>query len=1561
LESLLAEKGVENKNPRTFENSNLFNHLIESIGDFIVLTNEKGIIKYANKAVTERFGYNREELYGQSSAMLISSEQRKIKIEEILQGTQQGSWQGEVENVTKNNEKFIVNLKTSGFRDENGNTFFIAISHDITLQIKAESELLFERELLQNLMDSMPDTIYFKDNQGHFTRINKAQAKVLGLNTPEEGIGLSDFDFFDAVHATAAYSDEQNIISTGNPLVAKPEYIRTADGTYKWVSASKAPYIDRFGNITGILGISRDINTERITLEKLSQNEALLSGVIDGLSDMVIIRDLNMKPLRLNKATTEYLGISNYDENTSFSVQLPGEELFSSDFKKALQSGLIQINEIFDQNNSKHFECRTIPVKDLNKNTSLIIQQLRDITDQKIAGQLAIENQERLRIIVKNLPAGALLLRKNELYMNDAAIRITGIQQGEINTQEEWFTVVFRHQSSKIRELIGSIHGSGKLENKEFNCFRADGTSFIADVRYFSGIEGEVWLFSDITDKKKTESDLEELYQRFSQITSNVPGMVYQFVKLPDNSYSIPYSNDYISKIFGITWKEAFENPNLIFSNVHPDDVQSLIQSIEDSGKYLTPWEHEFRINNINNKTIWVRGSSIPTRQDDGSTNWHGFITDISQKKESDEEIKQTSRQLEATLDTIPDLLFEVDEEGRIYSYHSPDEASLYTDPQNFIGKKTSEVLPESVSGPVFQAIQEAEEWGFSSGVYYQLKKGDNTLWFELSISKKNTKDDQKRYIALARDITSRKRIELQLSSQSKVLEGVARATTALLVGQDIDEAINYAFKIIGTAAQVDRVYLFEYHQNAENNEELLISQRYEWCSPKIEPQIDNPDLQNLPANFIPRWTESFNSGLSIRGFVRDFPENEREILEPQDIISLLVVPVFENNKLFGFVGFDDCTRGYEWTQSESLILQSLASGIGSAILRERSEEKLRFSENRFRVMYEESPLGLLLTDEDGKIIDSNKAFEKLLTCSGGKVTVDSFYELIPEQFSALKEIVIGELKSTGRSGPIEIHLATPGGKKIPVLMNLVLVRDLDQRPMVWSVIEDISARKKAETELIKAKETADRANKAKSEFLANMSHEIRTPLNAILGFSELLAEQLSNEKQKDFVNVIHKSGKNLLLLINDILDLSKIEAGRMQLEPEPVSPKNILNEMSQIFLLAAQEKNLDFEIIVDKNLPQSVMLDETRLRQILFNLAGNAVKFTSTGKVSVSVRSIVKNPELKLIDLVFEVKDTGIGIPQDQHELIFQAFKQQEGQSTRKYGGTGLGLTITRRLVEMMNGTIKVESELGKGSIFRVCLNDVTISAANEQTSLSADLNFFKTLIFDNPLVLLIEDIDINRMVIREMLQRKNIRLLEAVNGELGLAIAREQKPDLILMDMQMPVMDGYTATRILKSDADLMHIPVIALTASAMKNEAVEIKAICDGYLQKPVSPGKLINELTRFLNYSSKLLSNKVTEINTTIPVNGILSSELSSKVEPHKIRLLLDDMNTVREGMIIDEIISFSIRLIDIADQCDSAETRRIAEDIKIQAETFHIEKLLISFSKLESLLQKNVEK
>ncbi|MGE5353484.1 MAG: ATP-binding protein [Acidobacteriota bacterium] len=256
------------------------------------------------------------------------------------------------------------------------------------------------------------------------------------------------------------------------------------------------------------------------------------------------------------------------------------------------------------------------------------------------------------------------------------------------------------------------------------------------------------------------------------------------------------------------------------------------------------------------------------------------------------------------------------------------------------------------------------------------------------------------------------------------------------------------------------------------------------------------------------------------------------------------------------------------------------------------------------------------------------------------------------------------------------------------------------------------------EKKLKKAKEAAESADRAKSLFLANMSHEIRTPMNVIMGFAELLKQQVKDRKSHEYISGIIVSSKNLLMLINDILDLSKIEADRIEIKHEPVSLYLLLNEISQIFTSTLRQKGVGFNIKIAPGVPGTLLLDEVRLRQILFNLIGNAVKFTDSGMVTVNLRSEAKSDNSGKVDLYFEVSDTGIGIPEDQFDLIFEVFRQREGQSTKKYGGTGLGLTITKRLVEMMQGHISVESKVGSGSTFRFNLNDVEVIPGGEDYS---------------------------------------------------------------------------------------------------------------------------------------------------------------------------------------------------------------------------------------------------
>jgi len=392
---------------------------------------------------------------------------------------------------------------------------------------------------------------------------------------------------------------------------------------------------------------------------------------------------------------------------------------------------------------------------------------------------------------------------------------------------------------------------------------------------------------------------------------------------------------------------------------------------------------------------------------------------------------------------------------------------------------------------------------------------------------------------------------------------------------------------------------------------------------------------------------------------------------------------------------------------------------------------------------------------------------------------------------------------------------------------------------------------KKVEQRTKEYQEAATRAqvaDSAKSEFLANMSHEIRTPMNAILGFSEILKEQLSEPKYREYIDIIITSSKTLLGLINDILDLSKIEAGKMEFQYKPVDTHSLFSDIKKIFANKINDKGLKFLTDIDNKLPSSLLLDEVRIRQILFNLVGNAVKFTDKGYIELKVKGDFY-PDRSKIDLIFSVKDTGIGISEDGKKIIFDAFKQSSGQSMKKYGGTGLGLTITKRLVEMMNGEISVESIIGKGSIFKIKIKEVSVATVgpdNEDRKPE-----YENIKFNRQKVLVADDVQSNRLLLSEILSIYGLNVLIALNGKEAISIAKNNDPDIILMDLRMPVMDGYEAIKVLKGNNRLKNIPVIVLTASAMKSTEEDIKKIkCDGYIRKPVDRYELIAELKKYL---------------------------------------------------------------------------------------------------------------
>ncbi len=436
-------------------------------------------------------------------------------------------------------------------------------------------------------------------------------------------------------------------------------------------------------------------------------------------------------------------------------------------------------------------------------------------------------------------------------------------------------------------------------------------------------------------------------------------------------------------------------------------------------------------------------------------------------------------------------------------------------------------------------------------------------------------------------------------------------------------------------------------------------------------------------------------------------------------------------------------------------------------------------------------------------------------------------------------------------------------------------------------ISKDITDKKRMEQQLVeernKAEELAKKAMQAdllKSEFLANMSHEIRTPMNAILGFAEILRDQLKDPQHIKYIDIILSSGKTLLDLINDILDISKIEAGKMELQFRPVNPQELFLDISRIFSEKIQAKGLKFFTEIDEKLPKAILVDEVRLRQILFNLVGNAIKFTSKGYIELKVKGIYYSDRSK-IDLIFSVKDTGIGISEEDKKDIFNYFQQSRNIDVKKYGGTGLGLAITKKLVNLMNGEIEVDSTVGKGTIFKVILRNVAVSSVEDMESSEVMIN--NLIKFKNQKVLVVDDIESNRLLLNKILSVYNLRILEANNGREAINIAKRNKPDLILMDLRMPVMDGYEAIKILKNDEELKKIPVIVLTASAMKSDEDQIKKInCEGYIRKPVKRTELLSEIRKYLEYEEEKIGLPE-DFKASLTVDSLNKGSLQDELE------------------------------------------------------------------------------
>ncbi len=549
--------------------------------------------------------------------------------------------------------------------------------------------------------------------------------------------------------------------------------------------------------------------------------------------------------------------------------------------------------------------------------------------------------------------------------------------------------------------------------------------------------------------------------------------------------------------------------------------------------------------------------------------------------------------------------------------------------------------------------------------------------------------------------------------------------------------------------------------------------------------------------------------------------------------VAYISSPIMIDNKVHGAV----------------ILLQDITS-------RKNAEEALRLNEVRLRLVVDNALDGIITVDSMGNIDSFNPAAESIFSYNADEVIGRSLEKLIPHSKAGRNSAFLQSILSGGGIEPVklerELFALKRDGSIFSAGISVSEMRLGEERKFIL-IIRDISVRKRAEAELIQAREKAEAGAKAKSEFLANMSHEIRTPMNGIIGMTQLALDTELTDEQREYLMTVKSSSDVLLKLINEILDFSKIEAGKLEIESVDFNFRDIIGGATKALAVQANEKGLELIFDVSPDVPTSVRGDPVRLVQIMNNLVSNSIKFTETGEILISVEMLDQsNTE---VILHFSISDTGVGIPKDKIEKIFMPFEQADSSTTRRYGGTGLGLSISSRLVELMGGVIWAQSEIGAGSVFHftIQLKPASRELQESKSVNSADLA--------GKYVLIVDDNATNRKILSEFLKHMNIEAEVACSGDEALeklreAVTKNRAFDLAILDGMMPGMDGFELARRIKTTSELFGTNLMMLTSAGQKGDLAKCNELdIEVYLTKPVQEAELQGGIARALYGSAR----------------------------------------------------------------------------------------------------------
>ncbi len=911
---------------------------------------------------------------------------------------------------------------------------------------------------------------------------------------------------------------------------------------------------------------------------------------------------------------------------------------------------------------------------------------------------------------------------------------------------------------------------------------------------------GTVGAARDITDRKRAEETLKESEEKFrGVIEKSTDGIVLADEEgniiewnLSEEIISGHKKEEYLGKPiwdaqFNISLPERRTPDNL-------ENIKKVIKNIlktRQSDHFGKVREYEIQRPDGIIRSIETIAYPIKT----GNRFFVGSLTrDITERRQAEENLKQSRQSYLDILNSVSEAIYIQDAEtGQFIDVNTGAEKMYGYQHDEIIGQTPFTVAAPGLNN--LEAIWEASLQVFKTGIpaqfdFWALRKNGEVFPKEIIVNKgKYFGKDV--LIAAARDITEKKQAEAELEESREKYRGLSEAAF---------EAIFISEKGVCIEQNLAAEKMFGYTSN-----EAIGRYGTEWIAPEYRERV----MKNMLAGY-----EKPYEAVALKKDGSTFP-------------CVLL------GKMMHYKG-------------KNVRVTSLTD-ISD---RKFAEDAMRESEERFRVLFEGAPDAIILTDpESGKILDVNMAACRLLLKTREEIVGIYQHELqepLPKNDSEETfDLQIKELKNQGFTHPVEGVLVRSDGVRVSVEILAQRIR-IHDKTLIMGTFRDITLRKQAEIDLIEAKERAQESDRLKSAFLANMSHEIRTPMNAIIGFSALLEDEtITPEERLEFISVINSKGNYLMTILNDIIDLSIIHSNNLIISKTTFNLNQLLNTLlltfeKEKFQMKKDAINLNLYTALSDS-GSNILTDKVRLSQILNNLIGNALKFTTAGFIKFGYRQDGDN-------LLFFVQDTGKGIAKDNHQIIFERFRQEEESNVRNYSGAGLGLSISKELVELLGGKIWINSEEGQGSTFFFTLPASILEG--QKNEIAPPTAKHESYDFSGKTILIAEDVYSNFHLVKMILRQYKPTIIHALDGLKAVEICKTNKNiDLVLMDVRMPLMDGYQATReIRKSHPNL---PIIALTAHAITDEKDRcLEAGCTDYLSKPIDYKKLTKVIDKYL---------------------------------------------------------------------------------------------------------------